>query len=82
VGLLAALSDISAIDSAIDLNAARHDGFLPGSGLPVHGPARLPQIRPGTIVLMNPVYLTEVRDCIESFGLTTPVHPINELLEA
>lgn len=82
VGLLATLSDISPIEGAIDLSPARHGGFLPGSALPVHGPARLPQIRPGTIVLMNPVYLTEVRDCIESFGLTTPVHPVNELLEA
>ncbi len=82
VGLLAALPDISAIDSAIDLSPARHDGFLPGSGLPVYGPARLPQIRPGVIVLMNPVYLKEVRACIESFGLATPVHPVNELLQA
>jgi SAM-dependent methyltransferase len=80
VGFLAALGNAGMIDSAIDLSPARRGKFLPGSGLPVHAPERLVELRPGNIVLMNPVYLAEVTARVRSLGLDAPVHAVNELL--
>lgn len=80
VGFLAGLGTPRSVDSAIDLSPARHGKFLPGSGLPVHAPERLVQLRPGNIVLMNPVYLAEVTARVRSLGLDAPVHSVNDLL--
>jgi hypothetical protein len=80
VGFLAALGGANGIDSAVDLSPARHGKFLPGSALPVHAPERLVELRPGNIVLMNPVYLAEVTAQVRSLGLDTPVHAVNDLL--
>lgn len=82
VGLITALPDPGVIDSAVDASPARHGKFLPGSGLAVHAPEKLRDLRPGHIVLMNPVYLAEVRATVASLGLDTPVHSVNDLLRA
>jgi SAM-dependent methyltransferase len=80
VGFLAALGGANGIDSAIDLSPARHGKFLPGSALAVHAPKRLLELRPGNVVLMNPVYLAEVTAQVRSLGLDTHVHSVNDLL--
>lgn len=82
VGFLSALKDTTCIDAAIDLNPQRHGKFLPGSGLPVYAPPELLRLEPRHVVLMNPVYLQEVREHVRSLGLDLYVYPINELLLA
>jgi SAM-dependent methyltransferase len=81
VGFLSMLADPSVVDSAVDLSAARHGKFLPGSGLAVHAPTELTRLRPGYIVLMNPLYLTEVTLQVQSMGLEATVHSVNSLLK-
>lgn len=80
VGFLSMLSDPSVIDSAVELSAARHCKFLPASGLLVHAPRELTRLRPGHIVLMNPIYLAEVTTEVQKLGLAAIVHPVNTLL--
>lgn len=82
VGLVTALPDPSVIDCAVDASPARHGKFLPGSALAVHSPEKLRDLRPGHIVLMNPVYLAEVRASVRALGLGTPVHSVNDLLQS
>ena len=82
VGFLSMLADPSVVDSAVDLSAERHGKFLPGSGLAVHSPAELLRLRPGNIVLMNPIYLAEVTSQVREMGLSTTVHSVNSLLGA
>jgi hypothetical protein len=48
--------------------------------LAVHAPKRLLELRPGNVVLMNPVYLAEVTAQVRSLGLDTHVHSVNDLL--
>ncbi len=81
VGLMTALPNTSVIHCAVDANLARHGKFLPGSALAVHAPEVLQTLRPGHIVLMNPVYLMEVREKVRSLGLDIPVHSVNDLLQ-
>ncbi|MGD9597421.1 MAG: class I SAM-dependent methyltransferase [Steroidobacteraceae bacterium] len=82
VGLVTALPDAGVIKCAVDASPARHGKFLPGSALAVYAPDALRELRPGHIVLMNPVYLAEVRAQVCSLGLYTPVHSVNDLLRA
>jgi hypothetical protein len=48
----------------IDINTAKQDKYMPGTGLLVESPAQvLPELAPGTVVLvMNPNYLAEIRE--------------------
>jgi SAM-dependent methyltransferase len=80
VGFTALLRDPSVISGAVDLSPQRHGKFLPGSGMSVHAPAELQRLRPGNIVLMNPLYLGEVTAQVRGLGLNTPVHSVNSLL--
>jgi hypothetical protein len=80
VGLLTALDNPPWIECAVDLSPQRHGKYLPGSGLPVVAPAKLMELRPEHIVLMNPVYLTEVAKQVRDMGLNSQVRSVNDLL--
>lgn len=80
VGFMSVLRDPTVIDGAIDLSPQRQGKYLPGSGLPVFAPEELRRLAPKFVVLMNPVYLGEVRAQIAALGLAITVYPINDLL--
>lgn len=87
VGFLSRLNNPQTIGGAIDLSPQRQGRFLPGSGLAILKPDQLLEIRPDHIVLMNPVYLAEVRAQISALGKErdrppTEVHSVNDLLDA
>ena len=81
VGFMSALHDPTIIDGAIDLSPHRQGKYLPGSGLPVYAPEELRGLAPKFVVLMNPVYLDEVRARIAALGLAITVYPVNALLK-
>jgi len=81
VGFMSALHDPTVIDGAIDLSPHRQGKYLPGSGLPVYAPEELRRLAPKFVVLMNPVYLGEVRARIAALGLAITVYPVNALLK-
>ena len=81
VGFMSALRDQTVIDGAIDLSPQRQGKYLPGSGLPVYAPEELRRLAPKFVVLMNPVYLGEVRAQIAALRLEITVYPINALLK-
>lgn len=80
VGFLSVLHTRDCIGGAIDLSPHRQGKFLPGSGLAVYAPAELLRLRPQHVILMNPVYLHEVRALVRELGLALQVHPVNALL--
>jgi len=79
VGLLTAVGEPSPAAFAVDLSPARHDRYLPGSGLMVRAPAALAIARPHDVVLMNPVYETEVLAEIQKLSPGTRLTSINRL---
>jgi hypothetical protein len=79
VGFLAALQCGALVHSAVDLNPQRHGRFLPGSGLPVVPPQALLQIRPSQVVLMNPVYRSEVQALLTQLGVTANLTTVVDL---
>lgn len=79
VGFLAALTRASLVHCAVDLSEQRHGRFLPGTGLVVHAPEQLKAIRPGHVILMNPVYVEEVRARLVEMGVETELCTIADL---
>lgn len=79
VGFLAALSHATRVHCAVDLSPQRHGRFLPGTALPVHAPQALQQIDPGYVVLMNPVYVDEVRAHLAALGVGATLLTVNDL---
>lgn len=81
VSLSSLLGEDTPIGFAVDLNQRRHGQFLPPFGLEVRAPAALVADRPKHVVLMNAVYMKEVRSELDKLGLAeTTLHSINSLL--
>jgi 2-polyprenyl-3-methyl-5-hydroxy-6-metoxy-1,4-benzoquinol methylase len=54
---------------AVDINPHKHGTFLAGSGQEVIAPARLASYRPDLVIVMNPVYTSEIRQTLAEMGL-------------
>lgn len=57
------------VDAAVDINPHKHGTFIAGTGHPVIGPERLLAIEPALVVVMNPVYLDEIKRDLDVLGL-------------
>lgn len=80
VALMTLLGRDTPVDFAVDLNARRHGNYLPPFALEVRAPESLVEAKPGHVVLMNEVYMNEVRKHLDAMGLTgTTLHSINSL---
>lgn len=69
VAFLSAVPDFAPV-VAVDINPAKAGRHLPGSGLGVCGPDDLPGFDIDTVVVMNPVYMDEIRAELERVGVS------------
>jgi hypothetical protein len=76
VGFLSALGQDDAIEAVVDVNPYKQKSFLPGSAHEIVSPEALREIEPDLLVVMNPVYIGEITDMVDSLGL----HPHIESL--
>ncbi len=79
VGLLTAIGEPTPALFAVDASPSRHDQYLPGSGLGIRAPAVLATTRPRDVILMNPVYVSEVRAELDALTPHTQLTTINQL---
>jgi SAM-dependent methyltransferase len=54
----------------VDINKGLHGAWLGGVGVPIVAPEALTEDPPQTVLLMNEVYLDEVRKMLDDLGLT------------
>ncbi|MFC5996042.1 methyltransferase domain-containing protein [Pseudonocardia hispaniensis] len=59
------------VQAVVDINPGLQGHYMGGLGLPICSPDDLVQRRPRTVLLMNPVYLGEVREMLDARGLTS-----------
>lgn len=70
VAFLATLGDAArVVQCGVDINPYRQGHFLPGTGLPIVGPASLGAFRPDAVVIMNRIYRDEIARDLEGRGL-------------
>lgn len=77
VAFLSALPDFSPV-VAVDINPAKRGRYLPGSGLRVCAPDDLPAFAIDTVVVMNPVYMDEIRAELDRVGVEAELVGLGE----
>jgi hypothetical protein len=80
VSLLSLVGDDIGIAGLVDLNPAKRGLYLVGSGERIFAPEELRSLRPAHVVVMNPIYVDEVRDRVRDLGLDAQVHGIDSAL--
>jgi SAM-dependent methyltransferase len=64
------------IDAVVDINPHRQGRYLPLSGRRVDPPASLAELRPGLVVVMNPIYTGEIREALRAMGVEAQVEAV------
>jgi SAM-dependent methyltransferase len=61
------------IEYIVDMNPHKHGKYVPGTGTKVIAPEFLKEYTPEIIILMNPIYRSEVQEIIKKLGLSTEI---------
>lgn len=64
------------VSTVVDINPHRHGYFMPGSGQRIVGPETLKTDPPDVVVIMNPIYRTEIATELKRLGLSPELHVV------
>lgn len=59
--------------AVVDVNPAKWGRHLPVTGHRVDEPRHLAEVRPGTVIITNPVYRQEIADSLAAMGVTAEI---------
>ena len=76
VSFLNTLDVGSWVEYVIDVSPYKEGRYVPGTGQRIVLPEFLRTYRPDIIIVMNPVYLQEIRQMIDGFGITPEIIPV------
>lgn len=76
VSYLSTVGITDELDAIVDINPHRHGKFLAGSGHRIDSPASLVERPPDVVVVMNAVYLEEIRTDLAGMGLTPELRAV------
>jgi hypothetical protein len=71
VAFLTTCKVAGAIHYVVDINPHRQGHFLPGTGQPIVPPVFLRAYRPDAVLLMNRIYMAEVRETLRGLKVDT-----------
>ncbi len=78
VTFLNTLKTPGAIQNVIDINPRKHNRYIAGSGHLIISPDKLSALQPDVVIVMNPVYLDEIRQDLHEKGLSPELMVVNE----
>ncbi len=73
VAFLTALGIVEEIQYAVDINPHKHGMFMAGTGQEIVAPDFLQELDPQLVIVMNPVYLDEIRRDLADLGVDAKV---------
>jgi len=73
VSFLTTLKAGRTISHVVDINPYKHGRFMPGTGQEIVAPEALRDLRPDLVIVMNPIYLDEIRADLARLGLAPEV---------
>ena len=73
VAFLCALPAAERIEVAVDINPYKHGMFMASTGQRIVPPAFLADYRPDVVIVMNPIYLDEIRAELDRVGVDAEV---------
>ncbi len=80
LALLTLTGAADAVSAVVDVNQAKRGRFLPGTRHAIRAPADLRELHPDVVVLMNAIYLSEVRDTLASLGVEAELLTVERLM--
>jgi len=69
VAFLTTLNIIEEVEYVVDINPKKHGTYMAGTGQKVIAPEFLIQYKPDTVIVMNPIYCTEIQDTLDKIGV-------------
>jgi hypothetical protein len=73
VSFLAAVDETGVVELAVDINPYKQGTYLAGGGQEIVAPGRLHDVRPHTVIIMNPIYLREVGEWLNQAGIAAEI---------
>jgi SAM-dependent methyltransferase len=73
VSFLTTLGLEDEVDAVVDINPNRQGYFMAGTGHRIVSPDQLSEIRPDYVVVMNRVYVDEIREMLSGMGLSPDI---------
>lgn len=73
VAFLSTLGITDEINVVVDINPHRQGRYLPSTAKRIYAPSHLAEYRPDVVIVMNPIYLGEIRKDLQSMGLNPEV---------
>lgn len=69
VGFLTQFNSIGVIEHVVDINPHMRGNYIPGIGIQYVGPEFLKDYRPDVVIVMNSVYMEEIRKMLREMGV-------------
>lgn len=69
VAFLTTLNIIKEVEYVVDINPKKHGTYMAGTGQKIIAPEFLIQYEPDTIIVMNPIYCTEIQETLDKMGV-------------
>jgi len=76
VSFLTTLGICEEIEFAVDINPFKQGTYLAGTGQKIVGPEHLEAYKPDVVIVMNPIYLGEIRKTLKEMNLTPQLIPV------
>ncbi len=73
VSFLTTLDAGTTVSHVVDINPYKHGKFMPGTGQEIVPPEALRDLRPDLVIVMNPIYLDEIRADLDRLELAPDV---------
>jgi hypothetical protein len=64
------------LEYVVDINPNKHGKWLAGTGHEIIAPERLTAYQPDLVVVMNPIYVDEIRADCERLGVTAAIEAV------
>jgi 2-polyprenyl-3-methyl-5-hydroxy-6-metoxy-1,4-benzoquinol methylase len=76
VSFLTTVPHTDVVSHAVDINPYRRGYHMAGTGQPIVSPDELPALKPDVVIVMNRVYVPEIRGTLGSLGLDPEIHAL------
>jgi hypothetical protein len=64
------------VDCVVDINPNRHGKYIPGLAIRIDAPARLVELAPDLVIVMNRIYMEEISQAVSGMGVRTELHAL------
>ena len=70
VSFLTTLKIHDEVEYVVDINPNKHGMYLAGTGQKIMSPEFLKEYKPNVIIVMNPIYMSEIRNMLDELDIT------------